>query len=535
MKLAMGQCDIPQKQQQPVFELDLYRHNIVVLGSSMSGKTTFVKTLLVRLHENMDRRPEESVYIVDFGGHIGTYGELGNVCACYDSSNEEDIKRLFQMIDVRLAENAQLLDSRNYYDVVSKTPKEAPGHLTLIIENVNAFVQDERYAPYLDRLARLCRDGLSRGLTILVTGSDTSGISRLLTYFGQKVAFETPQELCYDLFSAKTLRPMRTPGRGLVNRDGDICEFQCFLPFPSLEDEQYVQALKERTARKPNKYKMVSFGKVLTDSNFGEYCAAKVEKKDKVGDIVVGLDYYEHQPVRVNARDSRAIAIYGKREFGKTNLLHLLLRGIKKEWPEARFVYMDDGRNELKYFCPDGKTPISANYEYITDIGKLRIYLSRNGYDTDQGGNRRRGEEPPYRGGGTPVTEPQPAKTPFTVFVMQAKNLYRPSGDSMYLMTTLFPRMISEAEAKGYLFIFSDVPNITNVDVRNSLNNNVSVAFLLDSIGDFIAEKGAGKTAFGEMDAKALKAEFARCSVGDGYFYDIARDELQKLKYIKVE
>ena len=44
MKLAMGQCDIPQKQDQPVFELDLYRHNIVVMGASMSGKTTFVKT-----------------------------------------------------------------------------------------------------------------------------------------------------------------------------------------------------------------------------------------------------------------------------------------------------------------------------------------------------------------------------------------------------------------------------------------------------------------------------------------------------------
>lgn len=40
---------------------------------------------------------------------------------------------------------------------------------------------------------------------------------------------------------------------------------------------------------------------------------------------------------------------------------------------------------------------------------------------------------------------------------------------------------------------------------------------------------------FGEMDAKELKAEYAKCSVGDGYIYNTETDVLQKLKFIKAE
>ena len=37
----------------------------------------------------------------------------------------------------------------------------------------------------------------------------------------------------------------------------------------------------------------------------------------------------------------------------------------------------------------------------------------------------------------------------------------------------------------------------------------------------------------GEMDVKELKTEYARCELGDGYFYDIESDELKKVKFLK--
>ena len=62
--------------------------------------------------------------------------------------------------------------------------------------------------------------------------------------------------------------------------------------------------------------------------------------------------------------------------------------------------------------------------------------------------------------------------------------------------------------------------------------NIFEAAFLLDSIGEFISDKGS-RSVFGEMDARELKAEYARCELGDGFYYDIERDSLKKLKIVK--
>ena len=101
-------------------------------------------------------------------------------------------------------------------------------------------------------------------------------------------------------------------------------------------------------------------------------------------------------------------------------------------------------------------------------------------------------------------------------------------------MSRAIPEMISSAEEKGYLFIFSDVKVVSAPDVRAAFNNCISTAILLDNIGDFVADKGSqNKSVFGEMEARELKAEFAKCSVGDGYYYDVEADILQKVRFLK--
>jgi len=125
----------------------------------------------------------------------------------------------------------------------------------------------------------------------------------------------------------------------------------------------------------------------------------------------------------------------------------------------------------------------------------------------------------------------QEKETPVTVFVLQNKMLFQSSGKN--LLST-FSKMTAVAEEKGYFFIYSDVRKIGNSDreAEAYLNNSFSVAFLLDNIAEFISDKGS-RSVFGEMDAKELKTEYARCELGDGYFYDIESDELKKIRFLK--
>ena len=72
------------------------------------------------------------------------------------------------------------------------------------------------------------------------------------------------------------------------------------------------------------------------------------------------------------------------------------------------------------------------------------------------------------------------------------------------------------------------------MDMKNAFNDSLSIAFLLDNIGEFAADRGS-KTIFGAMDPKELKEKYARIETGDGYFYDIDCDELVKLKFISTD
>lgn len=515
MKLAIGQYDAPQIQKQPILYLDPFRSNIAVFGAPMSGKTTLIKTLLVRLHDNMDQVPGENIYLIDFGGNIGSYGKLRNVCACFDNSNEENIKRVFRTIEKRLAKNSRKLDSQSYYSVATKTPEKAPSHIFLIIENINAFLTDERYASYQDKLIRFCRDGLSKGLTVVITANETAGINRLLSNFGQKIAFEMPNESYYDIFGTKVNKPMKIPGRGIVNIESATYEFQCFLPFPTRNDEEELAKLIDQTAHYPNENIMVAFEEELTWDNYPSYCAKDALCFHSDNRVVVGLDYYEHKPVSMNIAESRTIAIYGKRKFGKSNLLYVLLEGIKKNRPEARFVFFDDGREELKRFKTPGDCYISDSFEYFADAGELDAYLKASGYTSVKKEQM------------SPDSVVQ--ESPFTVFVMQSRMLFRGTGTAPALMKRL---LSLDTKKQDFMLIFSDVPNISDHETRRVFIDSIQMAFLLDSIGDFLADK-SDKTAFGAMDARELRAEYAKCSLGDGYAYDVEADELKKLKFIK--
>jgi len=68
---------------------------------------------------------------------------------------------------------------------------------------------------YHEKLAKLCREGLSKGITIVITALDTKGVTSYLGNFKQKIAFELPVEKYADIFTGKVGLIKNTPGRGL--------------------------------------------------------------------------------------------------------------------------------------------------------------------------------------------------------------------------------------------------------------------------------------------------------------------------------
>ncbi|MEE5993985.1 MAG: FtsK/SpoIIIE domain-containing protein [Oscillospiraceae bacterium] len=374
--LAMGIYDDLDNQVQPVLRIDPAANNLVVFGGHRSGKTTFIKTMLVRLHEKIDPNINRAVYILDFGGNLGQYRELNYIAACFDNSNEENVRRVFRTLENQLEKNQKLLSSRQFLDVFYSDEPVKPIHLMLIIDNVNSFLADERYETYHELLMKFCRDGRSKGLSIVFTATDLSGgMTRLLGNFTYRLALEGSNDKYIDIFGMRVNEPMRNPGRGMTIIDGKPREFQLFLPFRNEDRDlpmfkEYLQSIPVSTE------KLTTFLGDLTAENFQEYLSNAFDEEFVPDYPVIGLDYYDHMPIVVNLDEVHSIAIYGKKKFGKSNLLRLLVQSIRKEHPEYRFVYFDDGRKQLTQLYEEEK---EGNF-YLTSIDQMCLFLDENGF-----------------------------------------------------------------------------------------------------------------------------------------------------------
>lgn len=634
MLCTLGKFDIPIIQMQPPFVVDLLDSNIMLFGASMSGKTTFIRTLVNILHKRYSEK-EEQVFILDFGGGLSEYKSFPLVAAYFDNSNEEYVKRVFKIMENILKENVRILNGKNFRDAA-----EQPIHTTFVIDNINAFIDEPRYSAYMDKLAKLCRDGLSKGITIVVTAVETKGLASYMGSFKQKIAFEMPPDKYGDIFNGKVDQVGNNPGHGFANvtvRPAGVTgnfrmnlpyEVQCLLPYAPQSaalantENGFITKLREKFAYSGGEFvrsvkKYLTFPKELSTAEFmnlRQEPPAK-EKAPKLP-VDVALDYVDFYPVTVDMEYSPVVAIYGKKEFGKTNLLKVILRQIAEKRPNARMVFFDDGRNQLKDICDSYEG--SFDCKYINGFSEETIHLDAVGSRSGAGHQPGKVDSaarpnfparpapmerpaflnqsasfakpeaaskvvPPVTNDSPPaVQESQESRTkklsplqrfylylnenyidialsqianmfgisdidmkripvkktyedtPFTVFVIQSKLVYLNTPESKYFIEKVLPRMAAVAEEKGYIFIFSDVQKVSEIESNTVFNSVLGTAFLLDNIAEFASERGQ-KTVFGSMDVKMLKEDYARCEKGDGYFYDIEADQLLKAKFIKFE
>lgn len=554
---VLGQQDIPVIQEQPEFTVDLLDSNVLLFGSPMSGKTNLIRLLITILHKQYCEN-EEQIFILDFGGALANFESLPLVAAYFDNANEEYVKRVFKLMEDQLKDNIKQLKGKNYRAATDNQPV----HTTLFIDNVNAFLDEPRYSAYQEKLAKLCRDGLSKGITIVMTASSTKGLGSLMGNFKQKIALEMPVDSYMEIFNHKVISVGNNPGHGFANvtviPEGITGTFPLQVAYElqlNIADDisapEFHNNLKvyfqNRTVKK---YKR--FPEVLTKLLYDSFVAELDERSDEHS-VSVGLDYTECKPVTIDFNSSKAVAIYGKKGFGKTNTLNLLLENFIAS-PQYRFVFLDDGREQLKKIYQKVQSRsryIQFNEEMTIDfknskgswtenmkLSPMQLLVKEiheNYMDLSQ--VRRMSNLVLGELFGAGVNIPSRAgliDSKYTIFVLQSKFLYVNSIASKIFMEIILPSLVARADEMNWIFIFADVKAISDSETRENFHSSISAAYLLDSIAEFVGERGQ-KSLFGSMDVKSLKEEYAPCEEGDGYFYSIERDELKKLKFIRYE
>ena len=574
MICTLGIYDIPIVQMQPKFQVNLLETNVMVLGSAMSGKTTFLKTL-INIQHKLFRENQEQIFILDFGGALFPYQELPLVAAYFDNSNEEYVKRVFKILEGILRDNIKALNGKNYAD-----SPEPPIHTTFILDNINAFLDEPRYSTYQEKLAKLCRDGLSKGITIVMTASDSKGLSSYMSSFKQKIAFDLPQEKYQEIFNEKVGGIGNNPGHGFANVTVKIpnvpgsfrynypYEVQCCMPFSadSLQTsegefpEEFLLRLQQKFAFDGKAYqncvkKYRTFPKDLMRADYEELLQKGGYQDLQFPGLPVGLDYVDFKPVTVDLGKSHVLGIYGKKEFGKTNLLRQILNEAIAHYPELRIVMVDDGRSQLSadHLQLNRQPAELVRFDQFVELERMQdnalkkfkrspiqqffVFLNENYISWDKAALAEcygisRNARPMEIAEAVPNCSGQPQ--PMTILVLQSKAFYLASAQNKYFLSSILPQLAADAEENRLVFLFSDIQRFSETEYGQYLNTRLNVAFLMDNIAEFAGERGQ-RSVFGSMDVKSLKEDYARCERGDGYYYDVEADDLKKVKFLKAE
>lgn len=578
----LGKYDIPVIQRQPDFNVDLLKSNIILFGSPQSGKTNLIKLIINILHKKM-KITNEQIFILDFGGALSEYKNMPLVSAYFDNSNEEYVKRVFKILETKMKDNTEKLNGTGF----SKAENQ-PEHITFFIDNFNAFLDEPRYSGYQEKFARICRDGISKGISIIVSASETKGVTSYMNYFPQKIAVNLTDEKYSEIFGRKVSSIGNIAGRGFANitlKDEKEMKgvFDINSPYEihcsfaeNINSPEFQKHLQDKFhGETVHKYKI--FSSALTEE-YKNLTGKTIDDdynslKNSEYKYIAGLDYIDFRKVTVDFKESRFLAVYAKKDFGRKELIEKITERLM-ESDKRKLVLFDDGRHQLETLHK--KYP---NAEYISRFEETDVMIKKD--------NKSKNSEEPlkskliqketnqeewdtkkkklspmqlfykyvhencldignsaskiYTGIEYLTPKERDSKIPAgctntekdsTVFVIQSKLAYSTVPENKRFMEYVLPMLADIAEERDYIFIFSDVRKMADNTMNDKFNSLVHSVIVLDNIAEFVSESGQ-KTVLSDLDLNTLKADYAKCEYGDGYYYDVEADDLKKLKFIQ--
>ncbi len=345
--VEIGMYDDPENQYQGVHTINLESNNLMIIGSSQSGKTNVLQTIIRSLSTKYT--PEQvNIYIIDFASMVlKNFDKLNHVGGVVCPSEDEKLKNLFKLLNAEIETRKEKLMSigvSSFAAYKEAGEKDLP-LIVLLIDNLTAL--KELYFQDDDELLNLCREGLTVGISIVIANSQTAGIGyKYLSNFSARMALYCNDSNEYSsLFDHCSERIDSIPGRAIVEIDKKHFECQAYLAFAGEKEIDRVKEIKKYIAEvnAPNKHIMAkriplipaSLTKGFIVEQFGNYMEDKFS-------IVTGLDYATVTPYVFDFASVGLLAITGREGAGRHNWLKYSVDMLSTMYPGMSKVYAVD-------------------------------------------------------------------------------------------------------------------------------------------------------------------------------------------------
>lgn len=344
----IGIYDDPDNQYQGVYSIDLGSNNLMIIGSSQSGKTNILQGIIRNLSSKYTPK-EVAIYIIDFASMVlKNFDKLNHVGGVVCPSEDEKLKNLFKLLNSEIKERKEKLMAVGVssFAAYREAGKKDLPMIVVLIDNLTAL--KELYFQEDDELLNLCREGLTVGISIVISNSQTAGIGyKYLSNFSSRLAL-----FCNDLNEYSSLfdhcreRIESIPGRCIVEIDKKHFECQSYLAFEGEKEIERVKQIKKyiEDVNSDNKdlfaKKIPLIPSSLTKAYILDQFSGMMKQKFS---IVIGLDYATVTPCVLDFASSGLIAIAGKDGAGKHNWLKYTIDMLDTVYSGHSKVYLVDG------------------------------------------------------------------------------------------------------------------------------------------------------------------------------------------------
>lgn len=479
----IGIYDDPDNQYQGVYAVDLANRNTMIIGSAQSGKTNILQTMIRSLATKYS--PEEvTIYVIDFASMVlKNFEDLAHVGGVVTSAEDEKLKNLFKLLfrEIEVRKEKLLAVGVSSFAAYKEAGRTDLPQIVVMIDNLTAL--RELYFQDDDELLRLCREGLSAGISIVVANSQTAGIGyRYLSNFACRIALFCNDSNEYgSLFEHCRVHPDEIRGRMLVEIDKTHLECQGFRAFEGEREVERVNAIRGFMDEANERYagmrarQIPVIPEVLTAAD-----AADLVKEAGVpkGNIFAGLDYSTVSPILWDPASLGVLAVTGREGMGQHNFLTYLIRTQAANGAE---IYIVDGlKKRLQGLS--GIPQVKA-YEYLSGkavelIGMLSEKLKAR-YESLSAGDEKALSEAPLEL--LILNDPEAMKDISND--MDAMAAYRDVTGRLRSMKVLVilasyenasvsysaPEVIKKAKEDCHFLVFDDIANFKVVDLPLSL------------------------------------------------------------------
>lgn len=514
IEIAIGIYDDPSHQLQDRVRLDLTSGNTFIVGSSQYGKTNLLQTIIRGLADGYSPA-EVNIYILDFASMIlRSLSDLNHVGGVVTSSEDEKMKNFIKMINTEIAYRKEKLSKAGISSFSSYKEagfKDLP-QIVVIIDNFIGF--RELYMQYDDDFLNICREGISVGISIIITTLQTTGIGyKYLSNFANKIGLYCNDSSEYgSIFDRCRMQPKNVPGRGLIELDKVIYEYQTYLGFEGEKEIDRVRNMKAFVENINKEYinikakQIPEIPKVLTSNYISNNFNVNTLKPYEIS---IGLDYDTVDLVTINLMDIGYFTLLSKENSNRINLLRIIMNYCQMnifKYPSRVYVF-DNVQRDLKDFNDYGfveRYSIDSN-EYETIFEDISNELEDRYLNVMESGIESLEEEP------------------LIIIIINNRTILENMGTNKNAMD-IFKTMTNKYKSMKVSFMFTDVDN-----AQVSYSSPEIMKLLKENKKGFIFEN-IGEVKFFEVPNNYIREHKKNIELGDSYL--ISNNEISKVKTI---